>query len=76
LAGGNINLNQTFNSRLQPSTIHAASAGGTDLLDLAYNFGLGTADNGDVMAIANQRNGNRTQFFTYDSLNRVLYANT
>lgn len=76
LAGGNINLTQSFSSRLQPSTIHAISASGTDLLDLAYDFGLGTADNGDVKAIVNNRDTTRTQYFAYDALNRIDLANT
>ncbi len=76
LAGGNINLTQSYSSRLQPSTIHAVSASGTDLLDLAYDFGLGTADNGDVKAIVNNRDSTRTQYFAYDALNRIVLANT
>jgi len=74
--GQNINLTQSYSSRLQPSTIHAVSASGTDLLDLAYDFGLGTADNGDVKAIVNNRDSTRTQYFAYDALNRIVLANT
>jgi RHS repeat-associated protein len=67
--------NRGYNSRLQPLTIRAQSAG-TDLLDLAYDFGLGTADNGDVKAIVNNRDNTRTQYFDYDALNRIDLANT
>ncbi|MGH9344143.1 MAG: RHS repeat domain-containing protein [Terriglobia bacterium] len=74
--GANINLTQSYSSRLQPSAIQAASASGTDLLDLAYEFGLGTADNGDVKAIVNNRDNTRTLYFSYDGLNRIALANT
>jgi RHS repeat-associated protein len=76
LSGGNINLTESYNSRLQPSSIHAVSAGETDLLDLSYDFGLGTTDNGNVNAIINQRDNGRTQYFAYDGLNRLLLANS
>ncbi|MGH9356598.1 MAG: hypothetical protein ACRD10_10760, partial [Terriglobia bacterium] len=76
LAVGAINLTQSYSSRLQPSVMQAVAAGGTDLLDLAYDFGLGTADNGDVKAIVNNRDSTRTQYFSYDALNRVALANT
>lgn len=76
LASGNISLIQSYSSRLQPSTIQATSAGGTELLDFAYDFGLGTADNGDVKAIVNNRDTTRTQYFAYDALNRIDLANT
>ncbi len=74
--GGNVVLSQAYNSRLQPARIQAASAGGTDLLDLDYDFGLGTADNGNVMAILNGRDSTRSQFFAYDALNRITLART
>ena len=41
LGGGNINLSEAYSSRLQPARIQASSTGGTDLLDLSYDFGLG-----------------------------------
>lgn len=74
--GQSVTLNQSYSSRLQPSTIRAQAAGGSDLLDLAYGFGLGTADNGDVTAIVNNRDNTRTQYFSYDALNRIVLANT
>jgi len=41
-----------------------------------YNFNVGTNDNGNVVSITNCRNTNRTQNFTYDSLNRIETAAT
>ena len=76
LGGGSISLSQAYSSRLQPTRIQASSSGGTDLLDLAYDFGLGTADNGNVMAILNGRDNTRSQFFVYDALNRITLART
>ena len=76
LGGSNINLNEAYSSRLQPSRIQASSASGTDLLDLAYDFGLGTADNGNVQAILNGRDNTRSQSFAYDALNRITLART
>jgi hypothetical protein len=46
------------------------------ILSLGYDFGLGTADNGNVNKIINNRDGNRTQNFLYDSLNRIQQAYT
>ena len=76
LGGGSISLSQTYSSRLQPTRIQASSASGADLLDLAYDFGLGTADNGNVQAIINGRDNSRSQFFVYDALNRITLART
>jgi len=72
---GGINLNQSFNSRLQPLNIRAWSTSGT-VLDLSYGFNLGTANNGNVASVANNRNHNRDQSYTYDQLNRVATAQT
>jgi hypothetical protein len=46
------------------------------VLDLSYNYGLGTNDNGDVLGIANNKNTARSKTFTYDGLNRLLTAQT
>jgi RHS repeat-associated protein len=43
-------------------------------LSLSYGFGLGTADNGNVLTIQNNRDAARTQTFTYDELNRIKTA--
>src|SRR5437879_5626825 len=37
---------------------------------------LGTNDNGNVLQVINNRNNNRTQNFTYDTLNRIASAGT
>lgn len=70
-----------YNSRLQPTTMVASSTNGT-VLDFGYNFSYGTADNGNVASIANNRNTNRSQSFTgvhpersrRDELNRIKTA--
>jgi RHS repeat-associated protein len=46
-----------------------------NVLDLKYNFSLGT-DNGNVTGITNDRVSNRSQNFTYDQLNRIATAET
>ncbi|HXZ29368.1 MAG TPA: hypothetical protein VEG08_15340 [Terriglobales bacterium] len=67
----------SFNNRLQPASIHASSSAGT-VLDLSYSFNSGTAqapvDNGTLVRIANNRDLNRSQNFTYDALNRITAA--
>src|SRR5260370_41133198 len=45
-------------------------------MSLTYRFGLGTNDNGNVLQITNNRDGNRTQNFMYDSLTRIQQAYT
>jgi len=42
-----------------------------DTFKLTYGFDYGTANNGNVKQIANRRNTDRTQNFTYDELNRL-----
>jgi RHS repeat-associated protein len=46
------------------------------IMSRAYIFGAGTNDNGNVQNIVNCRDGNRTQNFLYDSLNRIQQAYT
>ncbi|MBI1748487.1 MAG: RHS repeat protein, partial [Acidobacteria bacterium] len=67
----------TYNSRLQPITLSAATtgSGGQTVLSLGYDFHLGS-DNGNVFQIVNNRDNNRTQNFTYDALNRIGSAYT
>jgi RHS repeat-associated protein len=82
---GGMNLNQAFNSRLQPSTVRAWSTNGT-VLDLTYWFNSNMSDadraahnctasavqnNGNVAQVANNRTAARTQNFKYDELNRI-----
>jgi RHS repeat-associated protein len=47
-----------------------------NVLDFSYNFSLGTADNGNVTGITNNRDNTRSQSFTYDALNRIASAQT
>ncbi len=47
-----------------------------NVLDFSYNFSLGSADNGNVTGIANNRDTTRSQSFTYDALNRIATAAT
>ena len=76
-----------YNKRLQPCRISVKNSGTSpsqcsdavnlgNILDFTYDYNLGTADNGEVNQIANNRNTSRTQNFTYDSLNRILTAST
>jgi RHS repeat-associated protein len=88
-SSGAITITNTFNKRLQPALISASSTSGT-ILSLCYDFHIGSGlnlspcsfsgtspgDNGNVYAIANNRDGNRSQNFLYDSLNRIQQAYT
>jgi len=75
-----------YNSRLQPCRISVKSSGlaptscsdpaTSNILDFSYNFSVGTADNGNVTAITNNRDTTRSQNFAYDSLNRLFTAQT
>jgi RHS repeat-associated protein len=80
-------LNQSFQytPRLQMCRITALTSGTlptscTDtqnignVMDRGYNFNYGGGDNGNVMSITNYRDANRSQAFTYDSLNRLISA--
>jgi RHS repeat-associated protein len=46
------------------------------VLDFTYGFNAGSANNGNVAAIANNRETTRSQSFTYDELNRIKSAQT
>jgi len=81
-----IDRDLTYNSRLQPVTIKVSDVtitggrGGsttyTTAFQLTYDFGLGSANNGNVLSIAHSLNPDRTQSFTYDQLNRIQSAQT
>ena len=71
----NIGVSQTFNSRLQPVNFNITTPGGS-VMNLTYNFDLGTSDNGNVMSATNNRDNTRNQTFTYDSLNRLASSLT
>jgi hypothetical protein len=73
-------ISNTYNDRLQPVLMSASTYGGSSILNLTYNFNLGNgtsgSDNGNVIQIANGKDGNRTQNFLYDPLNRIWQAYT
>ena len=84
--GSAITATWLYNSRLQPVRIQtttssapptpcAAPSQTGNLLDLTLSFNSGT-DNGNVIGITNNRDNTRSQSFTYDSLNRLLTAET
>jgi RHS repeat-associated protein len=58
----------TYNPRLQISGINVINASGP-LLDKSYDYG--SANNGNIMAINDGLDGNKTQSFIYDALNRI-----
>ena len=75
------------NTRLQPCRISVKSSGTApsncadttntgNVLDFAYGFNFGSADNGNVVFIANNKDNTRSQNFTYDFLNRLATAQT
>jgi RHS repeat-associated protein len=77
-----VNVNATFNNRLQPVEIKASSTAG-NALDITYNFndtadfpGTTNHNAGHVYGITNNLNSNRSQSFTYDLLNRIASAGT
>ncbi|MBI3662049.1 MAG: hypothetical protein HY234_03240 [Acidobacteria bacterium] len=85
--GANIVSTFYYNNRLQPCRISVKSSGTAptqcsdatnigNMLDFTYGFNAGTSNNGNVASIANNRNTNRSQSFTYDELNRVKTAQT
>ena len=61
-------------TQLQQGTTCPTAVG--TIMSRSYNFGLGSNDNGRIQSIINCRDSNRTQNFTYDSLNRVSTAYT
>ena len=67
----------TTGTALATSTLCTASDPGPgNILDLQYNFNLGTEDNGNVVVITNKLNSGRSQTFTYDGLNRIMTGQT
>lgn len=45
-------------------------------MDYQYNFHLNNGDNGNLYTAQNNRDPSRTQSYTYDTLNRILTAQT
>lgn len=87
--GASVKVTNIYNSRLQPcwiyatngtslsgSTLCTGSATTGNIIDLKYGLAFGTADNGNVASITNDRASNRSQSFTYDSLNRITSGTT
>jgi RHS repeat-associated protein len=87
--GASVATTTIYNDRLQPCWIYAttgtalartttctATATAGTVLDMKYNFSLGTADNGNVMGITNDIDTTRSQTFTYDQVNRIITAQT
>jgi RHS repeat-associated protein len=87
--GASVATTTIYNDRLQPCWIYAttgtalaktttctATATAGTVLDMKYNFSLGTADNGNVMGITNDIDNTRSQTFTYDQVNRIITAQT
>jgi RHS repeat-associated protein len=78
-----------YNDRLQPcwmysttgtalawsTTLCTGTATAGNMLDLKYNFNLGS-DNGNPISITNNRVSDRSQTFSYDQLNRIGTAQT
>lgn len=71
-----VTVADTYNKRLQPSTITASLPSNALVQSLTYNFSLGTADNGNVYSVTNGKDATRSQTFTYDKLNRITTAAT
>src|SRR6185437_7294447 len=80
-SGGAASITNTFtyNKRLQPVTMSAATSSAT-VFSIGYDFhaGNGSAgsgtDNGNVFGITNYKDSSRNQTFTYDSLDRLTSA--
>ncbi len=86
---GSVKETSIFNNRLQPcwyyattgtqlagSTACTGTATAANVLDLKYNFGLGSNDNSDVQSLTNDKDSNRSVSYTYDALNRIASAVT
>lgn len=65
----------TYNNRLQPTGISAATPTST-IFSLSYAYGTTGKNNGNLSAITNKLDGTRTVNFNYDSLNRIINALT
>ena len=72
-----LNINETFNTRLQPNEIKVSSTGG-NALDLSYNYTdpVTLKNAGHVYGTINNLDSSRSQTFTYDQLNRITGALT
>jgi RHS repeat-associated protein len=87
--GSSLFSTHIYNNRLQPcwmytttgtalawsTTLCTGTATAGNMLDLKYNFSLGS-DNGNPTSITNNRVSDRSQTFTYDQSNRIATAQT
>jgi RHS repeat-associated protein len=73
-----IAINNSYNNRLQPVALTATAPGppAVTVMDLHYDFGWGTSDNGNVLSVTNTKSSSRTVNYTYDALNRIHTAVT
>lgn len=65
----------TYNNRLE-TTVTSASTSAHTIFSLGYAYGPTGQNNGNVSTITNNLDGNRTQNFSYDSMNRITQAYT
>jgi len=75
---GGINVNDSYNNRLQPGSFSAAVAGNT-IFSETFSFidtTNGNKNNGNLIQTTNGLDSGRTQVNTYDYLNRLLSAQT
>jgi RHS repeat-associated protein len=70
---GGITESHNYNSSLEYTSTKATSTAGT-AMDLTLNYNLTGGDNGTVTSITNNADNGRTQTLSYDSLNRILAA--
>src|SRR5258708_5694762 len=63
----------TYNKRLQPINMSAASPSAT-VFNFNYDFHIGAGDDGIVWSITNNKDTTRNQALTYDALNRLTSA--
>ena len=67
-----IYFSTTLNPRLQVSGLYSDNGQiSSFFLDRSYNYGAFHQNNGNLISIANNKDPNRSQSFTYDSLNRL-----
>jgi RHS repeat-associated protein len=62
----------TLNSRLQVAGFYSDNGvTGSFFMNKTYNYGAFHQNNGNISSIVDNKDANRTQTFTYDSLNRI-----
>jgi YD repeat-containing protein len=69
-----INVNRSYNDRLEPSEFKASSATG-NATDLVYGYPSGH-NNGNISQVTNNLDGTRSQTYGYDPFNRIMTAGT